>query len=312
MRWRLGVLPALLVLGACQPQQPPNTAATTVAPAGISLPEAQRRYDTAVAPVDETRTIGSVAPPRAVPAPRVSERERLAIAAWEKEEASGVLPLNVTPPRARTSTLAQPSAGEADLPRPDGERRVARMTGGGRELGPLTAAREMTTTAPSPPTRTVAAPTAAVPAVSPPPPPPVPSPPPAPPPAPAPVEQTAPVPAAPVQSAAAAPVEPQRLRPAGTPLTTVIFTPRSANLSDGARIALGYFAQDPKTQRLRRIELWACSSAEDPADAGKIALARVLAVHAFLIDMGLKASIEIGGYSEAGDGTPDRVDVMVR
>jgi hypothetical protein len=310
MRWRLVAFPALLVLGACQPQQPPNIAVTTVAPAGISLPEAQRRYDTAVAPVDETRAIGSVAPPRAVPAPRVSERERLAIAAWEKEEVSGVVPLNITPPRARTSTLAQPSAGEADLPRPEGQRRAPRMTGSGRELGPLTAAREMPTTATAPPARTVEAPTAAVPAVPPPPPPPVPSPPPAPPPAP--VEQAAPVQAAPVQSAAAAPVEPQRLRPAGTPLTTVIFTPRSANLSDGARIALGYFAQDPKTQRLRRIELWACSSAENPADAGKIALARVLAVHAFLIDMGLKASIDIGGYSEAGDGTPDRVDVMVR
>ena len=119
---------------------------------------------------------------------------------------------------------------------------------------------------------------------------------------------------APVQTAAAAPPEPQRLAPpAGVPLTTVVFTPRSANLSDGARIALGFFAQDPKTQRLRRIELWACSSADDPADAGKIALARVLAVHAFLIDMGLKAQIEIGGYSEAiGGGSPDRVDVMVR
>jgi hypothetical protein len=92
----------------------------------------------------------------------------------------------------------------------------------------------------------------------------------------------------------------------------VLFTPRSANLSDGARFALGFFAQDPKTQRLRRIELWASSSAEDPADAGKIAFARALAVHAFLIDLGVKADIEIGGYFEAQGIGADRVDVMAR
>jgi hypothetical protein len=110
-----------------------------------------------------------------------------------------------------------------------------------------------------------------------------------------------------VQAAAAA--VPKRQPPAGAPLTTVIFTQRSANLSDDARVALGFFAQDPKTQRLRRIELWACASAADPADAGRIAFARALAVHAYLIDLGVKAQIEIGGYSEAGGGSPDRVDV---
>jgi hypothetical protein len=116
-----------------------------------------------------------------------------------------------------------------------------------------------------------------------------------------------------VQTATAAPAERAVQPPAGPPLTTVIFSPRSANLSDDARIALGFFAQDPRTQRLRRIELWAGSSAENPDDAGKIAFARALAVHAFLIDLGVKANIEIGGYSEAvGGGSPDRVDVMTR
>jgi hypothetical protein len=115
-----------------------------------------------------------------------------------------------------------------------------------------------------------------------------------------------------VQTATAAPAQPRRRPPAGTPLTTVLFTPRSANLSDGARFALSFFAQDPKTQRLRRIELWASSSAEDPADAGKIAFARALAVHAFLIDLGVKADIEIGGYFEAQGLGADRVDVMGR
>jgi hypothetical protein len=100
--------------------------------------------------------------------------------------------------------------------------------------------------------------------------------------------------------------------PSGPPLTTVIFSPRSANLSDDARIALSVFAQDPATRRLRRIELWASSSAADPAEAGKIALARALGVHAFLIDQGVKADIEIGGYSEALGTPADRVDVMSR
>jgi hypothetical protein len=108
------------------------------------------------------------------------------------------------------------------------------------------------------------------------------------------------------------PAEPRRTPPAGTPLTTVIFSPRSADLSEGARIALGFFAQDPATRRLRRIELWASSSADDPADAGRIAFARALAVHAFLIDMGVRADIEIAGYSEAQGTAADRVDVMVR
>jgi len=45
----------------------------------------------------------------------------------------------------------------------------------------------------------------------------------------------------------------------------VIFTQRSADLSDGARIALGFFAQDPKTQRLRRIEQLCSADLADPA-----------------------------------------------
>jgi hypothetical protein len=303
MRRRLAVVAALLLLGACQPQQPPNTAAPTtpVAPAGIALPGGERRYDTAVVPVDETKTMRNVAPARAVPAPRLSERERLAIAAWEKEEASGTAPLTVVPPRGASSTLAMPTGSQA-LPRPAGERTAAARPA--RELATPPSATErpeLPKAIPEPTKPVEATPTArAEPAPPPPsPPPPVP--------APAPVER-----AAPVQTAAAAPAERQRLPPAGPPLTTVLFTPRSANLSEDARIALGFFAQDPKTQRLRRIELWACSSADDPADAGKIALARVLAVHAFLIDLGLKVVIEIGGYSEAQGGAPDRVDVMVR
>jgi len=118
--------------------------------------------------------------------------------------------------------------------------------------------------------------------------------------------------AAPVQTASAAPVavtEQQRLPPSGPPLTTVTFPPRSADLSEQARVALGWFAQDPATQRLRRIELWAWSGDDNPADARKIAFARALAVHAFLIDVGVKAQIEIGGFAETHGVAADRVDV---
>lgn len=345
MRSRLtAVLSALLLLAGCQPQQPPNTAVpTTNAPSGIGLPapDGARRYDTAIRPVDEARTVRSVQPPRAAPSPQPSERERLAIAAWEKEEAAaGRSPLTVAlPPPPTRSRLSLPSDDGA-LPPPPGERSTVERrprselaippsTGGRAELPKAAEAR-----APSPPP---AAPPPAPPAARAPAPPPVPppaaqaaAPAPAPPPAPRPPARPAaepvPVPVPPpaprspaaappppVQTATAAPAERAIQPPPGPPLTTVIFSPRSANLSDGARIALGFFAQDPKTQRLRRIELWACASADDPADAGKIAFARALAVHAFLIDQGVKASIEIAGYSEAlGVGSPDRVDVMTR
>ena len=328
MRSRLtAVLPVLLLLAGCQPQQRPVTAApTTNAPSGIGLPapEGARRYDTAIKPVDETRTVGAVTPPRAVPPPRPSERERLAIAAWEREEAANRGTLTVAPPPLTRSKLAMP--GDAGvLPRPAVDRTST--------AGPTTRELAVPPSAGDRPELPKAA-EARLPAPAAPPPAPAPAS--APPPlqqaspesarrpAPPPVQQaeTAPMPAAPpppsaqpvppVQTATAAPDEPRRLPPSGTPLTTVIFTPRSANLSDDARIALGFFAQDPKTQRLRRIEVWASSSAEDPADAGKIAFARALAVHAFLIDQGVKATVEIGGYFEAHGVAADRVDVMTR
>ena len=313
MRRRLAaVLSALLILAGCQPQQPPNTAApaTANAPPGIGLPapEGGRRYDAAIKPVEEARTVRSVQPPRAVPPAQPSERERRAIAAWEQEEAAARRsPLTVAPPPRTRSALALPGDDGA-LPAPAGERSMIERrprsevtvppSTGGRADAPKPA--EAARRAPSP---AASAPQAA-PAPAPPPPPPAP-----------PVKQAEAVPssaspAPPAQTATAAAPEPRRQPPPGTPLTTVIFTPRSANLSDGARFALGFFAQDPKTQRLRRIELWASSSAEDPADAGKIAFARALAVHAFLIDLGVKVDIEIGGYFDAQGLGADRVDVM--
>ena len=90
------------------------------------------------------------------------------------------------------------------------------------------------------------------------------------------------------------------------------FEPRSAALSDGDRLLLESFARDTNTRRLRQILLYGYAGDGDPVEARKLALARVLAVHAALIDLGLKADIEIGDFSQANDGSPDRVDVMLR
>jgi len=92
--------------------------------------------------------------------------------------------------------------------------------------------------------------------------------------------------------------------------TTVLFTARSSELSDMARIALGYFAGEANAQRLRQIELRAYVGGDDPVESRKLALARTLAVHAFLIDLGVRARIEIGGVSQATDMSSDRVEVL--
>jgi hypothetical protein len=97
--------------------------------------------------------------------------------------------------------------------------------------------------------------------------------------------------------------------PSDPPLVAVHFAPGSADLSDGARLVLELFARDPATQRLRRIELWGWASDEDPVEARKIAFACALTVHAYLIDQGIKARIDIGGFAETHDNSPNRVEL---
>ena len=75
-------------------------------------------------------------------------------------------------------------------------------------------------------------------------------------------------------------------------------------------MALGAFVIDPATQRLRRIELWAWAGADDPIEARKIAVACALAVHAYLIDQGIKVRIDIGGVAEAQGNSPNRVELV--
>jgi hypothetical protein len=49
---------------------------------------------------------------------------------------------------------------------------------------------------------------------------------------------------------------------------------------------------------------------EDDPEGRQLALARTLAVHAFLIDQGVRARIDIGGVSLATGGASNRVEVL--
>ena len=117
----------------------------------------------------------------------------------------------------------------------------------------------------------------------------------------------------PVQPAAAvaAPALDPLLPPPSAPVaTTVLFAPRSSELSDMARVALAYFAEEANAQRLRQLELRAYVGGDDPVESRKLALARALAVHAFLIDQGVRARIDIGGVSQATDTSSERIEVL--
>jgi hypothetical protein len=325
---RVLVAPVFLVLAACQPQQPPKTAAPAAPQGSIDLPatETAHRYDTAIKPGDESRT-----PPRTVtavrraapvrpPATALTEREKQAIARWDREEAAlnyDAPPAGLRPPPATGVKLAMPA--DAALPRPSSERAApvkrddAALPPPVERPEPVAAAEPVkaSVAVPPPPAPEPARPE---PAVAAPPPPPADS---------APSQQTAAVappivvPPVVVPSAAtpptprpAAPVDTAIPRPKGEPAATVTFDPRSAGLSDGDRLLLEGFARN--TRRVRQILLYGYASDSDPVQARQLALARVLAVHAALIDLGLKADIEIGDFSQARDASPDRVDVMLR
>ena len=321
---RVLVAPVFLVLAACQPQQPPKTAAPAPPQGSIDLPatETAHRYDTAIKPGDETRT----PPPRAAAAVRraapvrpppsaLTEREKQAIARWDREEAAlsyDAPPAGLRPPPTTGVKLAMPAA--AALPRPSSER-AAPVKRDDAALPPPVERPEPV--APAEPVK------ASVPVLPPPPPAPEPARPgpavAAPPPADsAPPRQTAavappivvPSAATPPPRRAAAPVDTAIPRPKGEPAATVTFAPRSADLSEGERLLLEGFAR--KTRRVRQILLYGYARNGDPVEARQLALARVLAVHAALIDLGLKADIEIGDFSQASDGPADRVDVMLR
>jgi hypothetical protein len=317
LRRMILVVPVLLLGAACQPQQPPKTAAPAAPQGNIDLPaaEAPHRYDNAIKPGDDTsrRTVAanrSVAPVRPPPN-ALTEREKAAITRWDREEASlnyDAPPIGLRPPSTTRIALAMPT--DASLPRPPSEK-TAPAKRNEAALPPPVERPEPVAVEP------VKASAPAQPPVPPPPAPPAPTAEPVPAPQPEPVAappppvQSAPPP---VRTAAAAPLPAEQPlpRPSGEPAATVIFSAHSTEISDGTRLLLERFAKDATARRTRQVLLYGYAGGSDPVDARKLALARVLAVHAALIDLGLKANIEIGDFSQANEASPDRVDVMLR
>jgi hypothetical protein len=318
---RVLVAPVFLVLAACQPQQPPKTAAPAAPRGSIDLPatETAHRYDAAIKPGDDTRTprrpvaaarsAASVRPPTNA----LTEREKQAIARWDREEAAlnyDAPPLGLRPPPRTGVKLAMPA--DAALPRPSSER-AAPVKRDDTALPPpverpeRVAAEPVKVSAPVPPPPAPESVPRPEPAVAPPPPSPTADS--------APPRQTAavaPPVSAPPAPRTAAPVDTAIPRPKGEPAATVTFEPRSAALSDGDRLLLQSFARGTNTRRPRQILLYGYAGDSNPVQARQLALARVLAVHAALIDLGVKADVEIGDFSQGNDGAPDRVDVMLR
>jgi hypothetical protein len=319
----------LALLTGCQPgTQPPNTAAPQPAArsspaASIALPPPEHapNYDAAVEPVDETRTPQKVAAKTVISkatAQQAAERTRRENEAAKKEKAAPAKASSTasveSPPAvpAPTSSLSMPpGGGTSPLPKPvrDGRKPEAARLASYAAMPPSMERPELPKAAAVEPTKPAS----------------VPAPAPTAPTSPEPAQRAEPTPGPPPSApspptvgraepkiASAPPVEaPSRRPPSGPPLGTVPFAPRSAELSDGMRAALAFFARDANAQGVRQVELWASASDDDPVVARKTALARALAVHAFLTDVGLKARVAVGGYTESHEGGGDRVDLVV-
>jgi len=116
-----------------------------------------------------------------------------------------------------------------------------------------------------------------------------------------------PAPAAPEQKMAA--LAPQPSPPARVPLTvSLVFPPRSAELSDSSRTELDRLIKSISDQGLRQVELRSFAGNGEP-DSRKVSLARALNVRTYLIDKGVKSKIEIGTFSSS-DGN-ERVEIVV-
>jgi outer membrane protein OmpA-like peptidoglycan-associated protein len=96
----------------------------------------------------------------------------------------------------------------------------------------------------------------------------------------------------------------------GAPAGTVRFASRSAEITDEAKAELGRIAKSLKSARF--ITLRGYAGGGDPDDDRKVALARTLSVRSYLIDLGVKAKIDIGTFAHlpsAGDS--EYVDVVI-
>ena len=128
---RIIVAPVFLVLAGVPAAELPKTAAPAAPQGSIDLPatETAHRYDAAIKPGDDTRTprrpvvaVRSAAPVRP-PTNALTEREKQAIARWDREEA---------PRAAARAAAAAPDRRQA---RDAGGRRVAAALIGARGAG---------------------------------------------------------------------------------------------------------------------------------------------------------------------------------
>jgi outer membrane protein OmpA-like peptidoglycan-associated protein len=113
--------------------------------------------------------------------------------------------------------------------------------------------------------------------------------------------------------ASAPPTSVQSAAAPGT-LSRVLFSPGSADLTDGARRDLAGLADRLGRESESRIQLlaYADGSPENESQARRLSLSRALAVRSYLIDQGIRSTrvnVQALGIKSAG-GPADRVDAM--
>jgi outer membrane protein OmpA-like peptidoglycan-associated protein len=116
-----------------------------------------------------------------------------------------------------------------------------------------------------------------------------------------------------VATAAVAPPPAASAGPTPAPIATVYFASQSAEIPEQSKAELGRIIKALKGAR--QIELYAYAGGGDPIDDRKVALARALAVRAYLVDLGVTNSridVTRNDAVPSGDGTTEHVDIVPR
>ena len=280
--------------------------------------------------IDPGLTGGQTAPPLGAPRPRVSQSETMPRSrVYQLPPGPG----GASPPPPPGYVPSVPANTAASAPAPTAPRRpvvsAAAETPPPSMAARAAPARTAVATPPStppsvpsspppiPPERS--APRAPMTASVPPPYTPPPAPPPAPVARPAPVVASAPpsppmpAPASPPAAATAPAAGATQVASAGA-LSRVLFTPGSADLTDGDKQTLAQLAARLGRDADSRIQLlaYADGTPENESQARRLSLSRALAVRSYLIDQGIRSTrvnVQALGIKSAG-GPPDRVDAM--
>ena len=100
--------------------------------------------------------------------------------------------------------------------------------------------------------------------------------------------------------------------PTPAPIATVYFASQSAEIPEQSKAEIGRIAKALKGAR--QIELHAYAGGGDPIDDRKVALARALAVRAYLVDLGVansKIDVMRNDAVSRSDGNTEHVDILV-